>query len=153
MKQLVQLSTISRQWRYRWLSIPCLNFDHKMWVKRTKRRLDTNLVFMNFVDHVLRLNSNFNVARFFVSCESSCDVNRIHNWIFPAANRHAREFNIYFTPEKYHKFPDCLFTSELEQFTFKSSKDFYCNYLPDTMHSSLDHLKTPNITSACLRYD
>ncbi|KAF5187026.1 hypothetical protein FRX31_023388 [Thalictrum thalictroides] len=71
MKQLVQMSVLSKQWRYFWKSFPYLNFDGRLWIEdkeetRGYHYLAKNMKideFIKFVTKVLNLRDGSTIKR------------------------------------------------------------------------------------------
>ncbi|OVA11711.1 F-box domain [Macleaya cordata] len=109
-KYVVQMSILSRRWRYLWTSVPSLNFGDDLFqlhrVSNGGSVLDANTRFVNFVNKVLQLHDMSHIQRFRISC-FDLDI----SWISAAVKKNVQELFLII-PTNAVELPDCLFTCE-----------------------------------------
>ncbi|ESR56719.1 hypothetical protein CICLE_v10019792mg [Citrus x clementina] len=99
---VVRASTVSRRWRYLWLSVPYLNFDyHTIWSDPESRwsRRKINDKFKDFVNWVIfSQNGSVNIQRFRLCCWdylASYDNDRtIYRWVSAMARRNVQVLDL-----------------------------------------------------------
>ncbi|XP_031277479.1 F-box/LRR-repeat protein At3g58900-like isoform X2 [Pistacia vera] len=116
---VIRLSAVSRQWRYLWLSMPCLYFDifHKVWSDKMKTLslLAVNDQFKDFVNWVLMSqNRSVNIKKIWLNCLNSDDDYTIYRWINVMTRRNVEDLNlvIFLGTEIPIELPHCLITCE-----------------------------------------
>ncbi|PIA31224.1 hypothetical protein AQUCO_05100023v1 [Aquilegia coerulea] len=155
MKEVVQTSLLSRNWRYTWCSVSNLSFSHNVWKNIVKYERKINgmgfifhkkLGFMKFIDGVLLLRNNASLDKLSLSCNCYCAQDRIDMWINVAVKRQAKEFYLESRSGLNHVLPTSIFTSTITTFHLNANVQ-----LPNSMCSATQ-LRTLELIYARLPY-
>ncbi|KAI3863117.1 hypothetical protein MKW98_015575 [Papaver atlanticum] len=102
-KDVIRTSFLSKRWRYKWTSVPTLEFDGLVFSPKTK--------FMNFIDSVLLHRTGPGIQTFSLRFGGYyCDSSHLHSWFLAAANHDVRELSISSHTGEAFELPSCIFT-------------------------------------------
>ncbi|XP_027771330.1 F-box/FBD/LRR-repeat protein At3g52680-like [Solanum pennellii] len=118
--EVVQLSVLSKRWRYIWTTMPYLHFDiDDSCVKRLNGgRLDYHKIlkekFKDFINWVLISQRETKLAKFLlcVAPHDYFDKMEILRWIHAATRRNVQEIVLEFIPCEQFELPICVATCE-----------------------------------------
>ncbi|KAK9116281.1 hypothetical protein Sjap_015228 [Stephania japonica] len=107
-RDAVRTSILSSKWRYRWTTIPQLEFD-EMLLPASSPLTITRRKAIKFIHRVLLLH-NGPILKFKLSigCLQSCSD--IDQWILYLSRKDIKEFTLRLDDSKWYKVPSCLFS-------------------------------------------
>ncbi|RZC81049.1 hypothetical protein C5167_043622 [Papaver somniferum] len=99
-KRMVSTSVLAKQWRYRWTSVPVIDFHSlgSRYVSEARRPKRIN-AYMDFVDRVLSFHQDNNsIKKFSLNFDGLFDASRVQGWISNVLIRHKVEELVLIAP-------------------------------------------------------
>ncbi|XP_059310710.1 LOW QUALITY PROTEIN: F-box/FBD/LRR-repeat protein At3g52680-like [Lycium ferocissimum] len=112
---VVQLSVLSKRWKYIWTTMPYLHFDlDRFYLERVNRPCDIAMVekFKEFINWVLISQRATKLVRFLLCCSNIFDKVAILRWIHATTRRNVQEVVLHFSLGEPFELPYCLVTCE-----------------------------------------
>lgn len=107
-RDAVRSSVLSRKWRYKWATIPCLVFDNQCLSASSQDQNFVKNKLVNIIDHVLLLHKG-PVHKFKLSHRDLLGVTDIDRWILFISRSSIKEFILEIWKGQRYKPPSCLF--------------------------------------------
>ncbi|EPS65737.1 hypothetical protein M569_09037, partial [Genlisea aurea] len=153
----VRTCILSRKWRYKWTTLPCLVFDNQSVAVAASNQDQTKSRLVNVIDHMLLLHSG-PVQRFKLSHRDLHGISDIDRWILFLSRGSVKEFILEIWKGHRYKLPsaayscqklthlelfNCLLKPPLEFSGFRSLRSL------DLQHITMDQHSFERMVSGC----
>lgn len=147
-RDAVRSSVLSRKWRYKWATIPCLVFDNHCFNFSSQDQSFIKNKLVNIIDHVLLLH-NGPIHKFKLSHRDLLGVTDIDRWILCISRSSIKEVVLEIWKGQRYKPPSCLFNCQ----NLIHLELFNCLLKPPLMFKGFKNLKSLDLQHITITQD